>query len=234
MSQALIMQFILSILEKTKWSCLLAVCLFAQPVNSADSGNSAFLDDELEDRIAEVNEGGLSFITGNPDKPVHRHYNRIFISENSLRDGWVTLRQCHDNLDPVPAIDIRFNSEKIRNIQILSKDRISSANVNGHIVELVDAKPAARLCLQADSQALHRMNSGSFQLRNGPFMRQFLDGFYPMQVTMEVSWPSEIFRLVSYKPDPGSAGHVKTDTGRVTWNALFEGRLFTEFTFQQR
>ena len=199
---------------------------------SSTAEETAFLDDDLEDRIAEVNEGELTFIADKPDKPVHQHFNQITITEEGLKNGWVKLNQCHENLDPISAIDIRFNPDKVHNLVITSTRNIDDVKVNGHIVELKGVKPNAKLCLEADSLALHRLNDSQLQLRNGPFMRQFLDGFYPLHVTVDVIYPSTI-RLTTFAPDPTPTGQVKFSQNRITWSALFEGRLFTSFTFQQ-
>ena len=120
----------------------------------------------------------------------------------------------------------------MRNLKIVSKENIEDASVNGHIIELKNIKPNAKICLEADSRALHKLNENQLQLRNGPFMRQFLDGFYPLQVTVDVSYPASI-RLTDFEPNQLPAGEVKLASNRITWSALFEGRLFTRFTFER-
>lgn len=234
MSQALIMYPTNCKPEMLKLLRFFNIVLLLFAAENTTASDSDFWDDDLENRIASVNEGELTFISSKPSQPVHHHHNQITITGNSLSDGWVLLRQCHQNIDPVAALEIHFNAEKIRNIQILSKSNIADAKVNGAIIELQDIEPGAELCLHADSRALHRLNSTTLQLRNGPFMRQFLDGFYPMHVTMEVNWPPDKIGLVSFIPVPAGSGHVKTSTGKVIWEALFEGRLYTKFTFQQK
>ncbi len=193
-----------------------------------------FPDDNLEEKIAAVNEGELQFITPEPGKPVHWHQNKITISDTGLLDGWIELVQCHEHLDPISAIDIRFNAGKIRNLEILSSRNIETIRINGHIVELAEVKADARFCLKADSLALIRTAPKTLQLQNGPFMRQFLDGFYPMQVTMEVNWPSDKLTLSSYSPDPGESGNVEITENSINWTGFFEGRLFTLFAFTEK
>jgi hypothetical protein len=45
-------------------------------------------------------------------------------------------------------------------------------------------EPGARLCLSAQTRALRNTGNGYFNLVNGPYMRKFLDGYYPMRVTL--------------------------------------------------
>ncbi|MGD8911541.1 MAG: hypothetical protein PVJ68_02195 [Candidatus Thiodiazotropha sp.] len=53
----------------------------------------------------------------------------------------------------------------------------------------------AAICLQAETQSLHPTGQGGYQLRNGPYMRRFLDGYYPMLLTLQVDYPAELIRF---------------------------------------
>jgi len=192
-----------------------------------------FEDDNLFEKIELVNEGELHFLSQSPEKKPHSHHNQITITARSLTDGWVELNQCHENLDPTAAIDIRFNKDRIRKLTILAEENIEHVRINGHIIELLNVQPQAKLCLKAESQALQRIGPGKLKLRNGPFMRRFLDGFYPMKVSLKIQWPSQLIELAAYTPEPGNSGKVVSRQNSISWEAVFEGKLYTEFTFWQ-
>jgi len=189
---------------------------------------------DLEESVAAVNEGELQFLHRPPAKKVHRHFNGIDISPGSLADGWVSLRQCHENLDPVPSAQIVFRQDGIRGIRILSADSIGKAWVQGHTIQLEDVGLEARLCLTSESRALRSLGNGAYVLRNGPFMRRFLDGYYPMQVSMTISYPAEILLPLGHWPEAQDGFSVGQQEGEVSMDALFEGRLFTCFLFCDR
>jgi hypothetical protein len=164
---------------------------------------------------------------------VHHHRNLIRISASSLKDGWVRLEQCHSHLDPVAEMQIVYHAERIRRIRLLSSENIAEAEVDGPTVQLKGIEPDARICLQAQSRALTRLPDHGYRLSNGPFMRRFLDGYYPMRVSLDVHYPASLIKLRSVRPLPGKAGALTKSPGRILWDAWFNGRLFTEFEFQQ-
>lgn len=65
-------------------------------------------------------------------------------------------------------------------------------------------------------------------IRNGPFMRQFLDGFYPMRVSLDVRPPPGRLRFAGIAPPEQDGFRVTQDEHRVRVDILFEGRLHTE------
>lgn len=192
-----------------------------------------FPEDDLEQRINAVNDGELRFLPEPQDKPVHHHVNKIHIRPTSLDDGWVRLEQCHENLDPVAALQIRYHADRIRNIRITETRNIGKAGVDKFLVELEQIQARARICISAESKALHRQNDG-FELRNGPFMRKFLDGYYPMQVSLDIDYPEALLKLDSFSPSPEPGGQIRLKPGSIKWNAYIEGRLFTRFVFKPK
>ena len=192
----------------------------------------AFPDDELEQRLAEVGEAELILLQSPPSQPAHHHHNHIRIRPSSLQDGWVGLEQCHHQLDPVGALEIGYHPDRIRNLRILSSRNIGSSRVVDARVELSDIGRDASLCLAAESRALNRLADGRYRLRNGPYMRRFLDGYYPMHVSLEIGYPAQLLELDGFSPQPGSAGGVELHPGLARWEAWFKGELFTEFDFR--
>ncbi len=173
-----------------------------------------------------INEGQLTFLRKPPDKPVHHHRNTMVITRRSLVDGWVRLSQCHDNLDRFPRVQVVYNRKRIRKLRITAYRGIERAWVEGASVQLRNVRKGALLCIKAESRALRRMANGRYELRNGPFMRRFLDGYFPMRVSIDVKLPPGLrFTGISPAPQPGM--RVTADSHGVHVRALFEGRLFT-------
>ncbi len=196
----------------------------------AVSGDDEF--DDFEERAAAVNEGKLQFLVRPPAKPVHHHHNRIVVVPSSLKDGWVTLEQCHEHLDPVPRVEIVFRPDRIQGLRVSAQNQVGRAWVEGASIQLEDVQPGARLCLRAQSRALHGSGDGTYSLRNGPFMRRFLDGYYPMRVSMEVSLPEDCLAFVDIEPRPQPRFKVWQSPESVSFDAWFEGRLYTKIRFR--
>lgn len=189
---------------------------------------------DLAERIAAVNDGKLAFIPATAAAGAHAHLNRIRITPNSLASGWVGLEQCHQNLDAVPATQVLFRADGIRNLVIDESRNIGRAWVEGHSVQLRDVGRDALLCIHAESRALQDLGDGLYRLRNGPYMRRFLDGYYPMRLALDIDYPPERMRLVGQSPasQPGFA--VRQTGHSLAVSATFEGRLITCFDFCDR
>jgi hypothetical protein len=194
----------------------------------------AFPDEDLDERIDAVNEGELEFLDIPPQEPVHHHINRIQIRMNSLKDGWVELHQCHRHLDPVPHLEILYHPQRIRQIELLSSENIGSSQIIGSIIDLKDVRHGASICLRAQTRSLHPLGQGGYQLRNGPYMRRFLDGYYPMHLTLEVKYPAELMQLTALRPLPIDTGQAQLREGSLYWDGWFQGRLFTEIDFHSQ
>ncbi|EGV16567.1 hypothetical protein [Thiocapsa marina] len=186
---------------------------------------------DLEARIAAVSDGELRFVGHERAAETHRHVNHIRIGAESLREGWIELSQCHENLDAVRAAQILFSAERIRALEVVSAQGIGRAWVEGHSVQLTDIGPEATLCIRAESRALFALGDGRYRLRNGPYMRRFLDGYYPMQVVLDVSYPADRLALVQHQPPTQPGFDVRAESGHVAVDAAFEGRLFTCLDF---
>jgi hypothetical protein len=193
---------------------------------------SEFPDEDLQQRIAAVNEGTLHFLVDPPDKPVHHHHNEIQITEASLHDGWVVLEQCHRHLDAVPAAQIVFNARRTGAIEVLEHTNIEDVRVEGPTVQLEGIGKEAVLCLRIKTQALEQFGDPPrYRLRNGPFMRRFLDGYYPMRVSMTIRYPVSMLKAVEHTPEQQPGLQIRQTPGVIDLDTWFEGRLVTEFTF---
>lgn len=180
-----------------------------------------------------VNEGALHFLTAPPTRAPHHHQNRIRIDAASLETGWVQLTQCHDHLDAVPRAQITFREGHVRSLRVREATHIESAWVESASVQLAGVAPGARLCLDAETRALRDRGDGFFVLQNGPYLRRFLDGYYPMRVSLRVDYPAALLGVVDVSPPAQPGLTVDEHPGSVQLEALFEGALTTLIQFRR-
>lgn len=215
-----------------------ALLLLNSPLAAKEMSESElekwFASDELHPpsfQTAEVNEGELVFLNQIPATDVHHHQNKLVIDSNSLVNGWVRLQQCHNHLDRVGRAQILFRKNKVKQLKIISSKNIEQVWVEGNSVQLVNIGDNAELCVEAVSRALVANEDGSFSLRNGPFMRRFLDGYYPMHVSMQVSFTGTGLQLASISPISQQGFRIWKNPEQISYEAWFEGRLKTELRF---
>ena len=180
----------------------------------------------------QVNEGALVFLTQRPARQVHHHQNHLVIDADSVLNGWVRLNQCHYHLDRVPRAQIMYNRDRIRDLQITTSGNIEQSWVEDNTVQLRNVQENARLCVQAWTRALRSNGDVSYSLKNGPFMRRFLDGYYPMRVSMQIDYAASGLQLIAIKPARQQGFVVTEENGSLAFDAWFEGRLKTEFLFR--
>lgn len=205
----------------------LAFLLLGTALNTA--ADSPWDDDPYERALA-VNEGALHFLAEKPARPVHHHVNRLFFTDQSRTSGWLRMEQCHYDIDPVPAAEIVFTPGRIRDLEVVSATGIGKARAEAHSVQLEDIGHDAVLCIRGETLALGRTGD-TLVVRSGPFMRRFLDGYYPMRVTLELNYPGELVPVDQFPlPQPGVT--VDRAAGRITVDAWFEGILETRFRFR--
>lgn len=180
----------------------------------------------------DVNEGTLAFLTVPPKDKLHHHHNSVTIMPHSLTDGWVRIKQCHTNLDQVSAAQVVFNKDRVKGLKVLEYSNIGRAWVEGPTVQMTDIIANARICLGARTRALYTNDDGSYRLRNGPFMRRFLDGYFPIRVSMDVLYKGTGLKLVSISPKQQKGFSIWQKQNRLGFDTIFEGRLMTEFNFE--
>lgn len=182
----------------------------------------------------DVNEGDLKFVALPADRAIHHHHNSITIDEASLADGWVRLEQCHEHLDAVPKAQIVYHADRVRNIEVIESRNIGEAHAEASSVQLRDVSSDARLCIRAETRALSRNGEQSWNLSNGPYMRKFLDGYYPMRVSMNVRLLTDRIRYVEITPEAQAGFRVDPRTDGVSYDTVFEGILRTVIRFDAR
>ncbi len=209
----------------------LLVLLAALPVQSSthsQNDDPDWFEFDVESLTAQVNEGDLHFLAQPPAEPVHHHDNVVTLDRESLGNGWVRLVQCHHNIDRVSRAQILFRKGRIRNIRITHAENIGRAWVEGASVQLSDIGAHSSLCLDAESQALSANGDGSYRVSNGPFMRRFLDGYYPMRVSHRIVLADSGLRFAAIRPGRQPGFEVAVTSDAISFDAWFEGRLRTE------
>ena len=190
-------------------------------------------DDPAPPEIQDVNEGELHFFTTPPDKRVPAMLNEITISPASMETGWVNIKQCHQNLDPINAVEVVYRYHQMRELQIISSERINKAWVEGQSVQLEDVQHGGSLCVSLQARILYPDGESRFALRNGPFERKFLDGYFPLHVMLTVHYPAQQIQFVTCKPKPTAGFELIHSIGQVHIDTWFEGKLLTELTFER-
>jgi len=190
-----------------------------------------WFNDDSGARIANVNEGQLVFLRQPPPKPVHHHHNVITVNNETIASGWAELRQCHEHLDKVPATQIVFREDRVRDLEIVSHRGIGKAWVEGASVQLRKIGPDAQICLKVQSQVMFKNTDGTYHVNSGPFMRRFFDGYYPMHVSMEVLLHTDKLRFLDITPAEQEGFRVSATRHEVKFDVWFEGRLQTLIRF---
>jgi hypothetical protein len=86
----------------------------------------------------------------------------------------------------------------------------------------------SKICISADRKALSN-EEGRYHLKLGPFIRRFLDGYYPMHVRVEVCYPNSL-ELVSSRPVK-ALQHAKNETRYADIDVWVVGELNIELVF---
>lgn len=190
----------------------------------------AWLEDDGESRALAVNEGELEFLTTPPQEQVLHSTQHFRITRQSLDEGWVGLRQCHEHIDAVQKAQVVYQYRDMRKLRILETTGIARAWVEGQSVQLLDVGADARLCVSAEVNIMQAVDGG-FVLRSGPYHRRFLDGYYPLHLTLEVGYSGDLLRLDNVSPPRREGFEYQSTPGKVTVDTWFVGRLFVEMRF---
>ena len=180
----------------------------------------------------QINEGELQFLLEPPQKPVLHSLNTLTISQNSIDNGWVILKQCYKHLDPVAATEVVYRYKSMRGLRLTSKRNIETVQIKGQSVQLSNITHNAELCIKAEVRIFYKNPNGTFSLVNGPFHRKFLDGYYPYHVTLKINYPSSLLKLIKTSPEAQAGFKIKQSNNVIFIDSYFEGILNTEIVFQ--
>ena len=207
----------------------------ATPAQSSDEGSlspqaEAWLH-ESDNAVPQARAGELLFLTAPPAGHTLHSRNTLTLDAESLSDGWVQLEQCYDGLDAVPDAEIVYRYRDLRDLRIASQRNIGRATVDGKSVQLSDVRHDATLCVRLRARILYAGPRGHYLLRNGPFNRRFLDGYFPLHVTLDVSFPPAMLNYAGIDPQAQPGFAVTTGPGAVAIDSWFAGTLNIEITF---
>jgi len=150
----------------------------------------AWFEDDGDMKSLLVNEGQLTFLAKQPEKPPLHSMNIITIDKKSMQSGWVDLQQCYENLDAIAKVEITY-SKVMRNLSVISHQGVGAAHVQGQSVQLRNVAHHATLCIHAQVHVLRNRGGGRYELEQGPYHRRFLDGFYPFHLSMRIVYPKQ-------------------------------------------
>jgi hypothetical protein len=205
------------------------------PLAAAGTAAESWFDqaEAEEARLRQINAGSLEFHATAPDTRIHRLYNRLDIDADSLASGYAELHQCHENLDPIRRAEVSYRYKRMQGLRLESWEGIGSAWVENNSVQMIDVTEGAKLCIRARVGVLHTREGGAYLLRSGPFHRRFLDGYFPMQVQLDIRYPAALLRFVGIDPAPQPGFALRESPDGLEVKALFSGMLSMEIEFQK-
>ena len=203
----------------------------AKPINESNDWDK-WVTEDLEEKALQVNEGNLNFIAS-PLKPtkIHSLFNTITITPRSVETHWVDFRQCHKNLDRVAQSQVVYQYKQMRKLKIEFFKGIGKAWVEGQSIQLQDVMDDAEFCAVARVKILIPQGNNKFLLRNGPFYRKFLDGYYPFHVQLLIKYPQTLLKIQKVLPQAQAGFAVKPLHNELHIDAWFEGELTIEVFF---
>lgn len=192
-------------------------------------------DDSSLDALA-VNGGQLNWLTEAQTLGQYGLENSLTLTRSSLTDGWVQFTQCHNNLDPIRKIVVQYNAKNTRALKVQSSDKIDSVSIddNNRAAVLTGVKKQARVCITGESKSLEETADG-YLLKRGPYMRKFLDGYYPMALKETLAWSQTDLKLVTagMQSQLGQNYDYSASSQKLVAQYWFEGRLSPRYVLTE-
>jgi hypothetical protein len=192
-----------------------------------------WFNDDSEPSNDDINEGQLTFIAQPADKNILATEAVMTITDNSLKTGMVSLRQCYRNLDPVAEMDVVYSYKNMKQLRIVSVGNIADARVIGNSIQLQDVTASAFICVAADVQLLENKAEDFYVLSYGPYYRRFLDGYYPYHARVIIDYPEHRLRFADVSPSQRPMFELVTEPGKLIMDTWFEGVLQVNITFSE-
>lgn len=171
-----------------------------------------------------------------PPFELDEHYymtNQIKLDQASLSTGWATLTQCHYNLDPIARLQIVYQPEHTKNLSILEDHAIDVSWVEGKSIQMNGLQKGAKICIQADTYALTPQANG-YKIERGPFMRKFLDGYYPLHVELNINWAGLPLEVSEVVPTPQTGVDMVVNGQSLKLGYWFRGELRPQVHFTSK
>jgi hypothetical protein len=189
--------------------------------------------DPLDD-LLNIGSEELHILTSAPAHPPFYHGKTLTLTGDSLETGWVTNRQCHRNFSKIPRLEINFREGSVRNLEIVRAENVGPHEVVGSGIKLEDVRPETVICLTGEARVLTRDDSGRYRLLTGPFFYKFLDGYFPVEVELNIHYSSELLSFSGSNPAPAPGVNVTGRAGELRFQSVFEGKLWVELFFERK
>ncbi|MBD3610303.1 MAG: hypothetical protein HUJ30_07110 [Gammaproteobacteria bacterium] len=165
---------------------------------------------------------------------LHRLHSIFTITRDGLKSGWLPFRQCHYNLDVVPALEVSYQYREINQLQLEHAHNIGKIWIEKQSVQMENISQGGEFCISANVRILKSEQKHQYMIKTGPFYRRFLDGYYPFHVIIDIKDPKQLLRLhtISPTPRPGISWQKQASQNRIS--AVFSGKLTLSFHFQHR
>lgn len=199
-----------------------------EPLHEAEMQEQADLD-----RLRAVNSGDLEFLPGPATTRELQTQMVLTLGETSLRDGWVDMRQCQNGLDGMQQTEIVYRYAGMRALRVMRSRGIEQAWVEGQRVQLRAVEPGAEVCVAAEVNVLRPLGDGRYRIISGPYHRRFFDGYFPMQLGLEVRFPAMLLEWRRGTPPQQPGYALRSEPGRVVIDTRFTGMLTIELDFAQ-
>lgn len=168
------------------------------------------------------------------DQTPFHHIKTLIVTADSLAGGWVHNHQCHRYFSVTPSLDIVFPTGKIRNITIADASNVGDVEVRGHTIQLKDVNEKSALCINSENLLLNREPGGVYRVTAGPFYYRFLDGYFPMEVSLQVQYPPSLLEVMRVVPGNRRGVEITRNDGEVRLWSRFEGTLWVQVFFMRK
>lgn len=206
-------------------SAILAVMVAMSSHIHADEDEQGWFFSDYEERIDEVSDGELEILLHAPQPLPHHHDDYLVVDTGSLETGWARLKQCHYQMDEISRAEVVFRGDPVRKLRILTSNGIEHAWVEKNSLQLKGISKGAQLCISVELKAVYPRQEGGYQVRMGPFMRRFLDGFYPLGVNLKVDFPCQSLHVHSILPEAQPGVRIQHQACSVNVHTWFKGQL---------
>ena len=211
------------------WPLLLPALLGAAEMRVDEN----WLEDDSDWNASRVNEGQLRFLAPMPGQSVLSSDTQLWLTDNSLRTGWVDMQQCYRNLDAVSRTEVVYAYREMKNLRVTRIDKIARSLVTTGGVELQDVEKGASICVRAEVKVLRRVTERIFAMQHGPYHRRFLDGYYPYHLSLMVHYPNREMRLERVEPEAQTGFELTENEDGLIIESWFEGELTIVLEFSQ-
>ena len=189
---------------------------------------SAFADDAEWDEPV-IHDEPLRLFATPPVEPAPHITSRLTLDPAT---PWVAITQCHRGMEPFPRVEVVYRYERMRELRVTSSEKIDGTRVVGNSVQLDGVERNATLCVELEAAILHSDGDGGYRLHQGPYHRRFLDGWFPLRLTLEIRGGALRITAMEPPPEPGLS-LTQSEEGAVI-EALFAGELELDFRLVNR